>query len=237
MIKLVRRVATQQALRVAETKRFAVLNENWTPTPSNSAKSQWYYKSVFAPLDLGIGSYQMIGSEIQRPLLKFKYKIDVPWQAILTDVRNNYGGVAVTVALVAANDAFAFTGVNQYSLISPTQNWFYSDDVRQPTFNGNNVKVLKMKRHVFRPGQVASATVVSGSGFGRGSLTYRWKRKLTFEDTGVPPASGGPASSRTLRGWNYYLMVGYGMPGPLNSVLNNGFPYVYGDTFLYYKDP
>ncbi len=233
---MVKRVATQAALRLAETKRFALLNENWTPTPSNNSAIQWYYRPVFAPLDQGFAGYQFVGSEIQRPLLSMKGRITIPWDQIRQDVITNYSSVAVTVALIATNDAYTNEVPAQYSLLSPAQNWFYQPNVYNPTFNGSNVKVLKKRTYIMSPDQMGQISV-QGRTVKPFKMKYRWRKKISFEDAPTIPDGDGPSITRSLRGWNYYILVGWQLQANLNLLTNFGWPQVALDSFLYYKDP
>lgn len=236
-MKMVKRVAASQALRMAETKRFAILNEVYSPAPPTNGSTQWYYRNIFAPLDQGFSSWRVVGSEIQRPYLKIKGRFEIWWDRIIADNPLNYGYVSCHVMLVAANDALANTTPSSYGLSSSSLNWFYQIDAQNPTMNGNNVKVLKKWSKVIRAQQVASGTVAYGRTLVNMSLKYRWKRRLTFEDSGAIPDTGGPTSARILRGWNYYILVGYGLGNNLGNVTNFGWPYIRLDSFLYYKDP
>lgn len=233
-----KRVARRVALNLSESKRFATLNVAF-PTSSNGNATQWYVRNVFSgSLGQGTGSFSIIGSEIQTPLLKVKFTGRVNFGALNADNPDNMATVTLNMFLIATNDQIGNTTdtPTQYGL-SPFSglNWFYSNDGHKPTFNGNNVKVLKSWSRRVHP-EVIAGTTARGIKIVRGNLRYRWRRKLTFEDTAGIPASGGPTSANVLKGWNYYLIAGYGLSSFLSTSLTAA-PSMQMDSFLYFKDP
>lgn len=241
-----KRIAKSVTLRLCETKRHAVINENATPTPLNGNVTQWSFRPVFVyPQFQGSTSYEVIGSEILNPLMKCKFFWFIPWSSIIgttgADV-GRYATVAMHVYLIASNDQATnatFTNYSQQTGTSNQFNWFYQQDGYMPTFNGNNVKVLKKWSKLIHPDQIATTNTPIGNLVIPGRLSYRWKRKLTFEDSGTVPGTGGPQSLRVLRGWNYYLVTGFRVAGTslANAPIPGAYPNCVLDTFLYYKDP
>lgn len=242
--QMVARVAKRVSLGLSESKRFAIINEGYNTVLTTTAQSQWYYRSVFAPLgapsNQGGTSYNIVGNEIQQPMMKLKFRCVVPWGSLYSDNAANFGSVGFTVMLVASNEQLAATTPASYASLTPDPGWFYNSIGWHPTMNGNNVKVLKKWTKLVIPepqGVGLTGVSIAGTTLIRGSLRYRWKRKLTFEDTPPPPAQGGPNISRVLRGWNYYLLVGVTTLGPYGSTTIAGPPSLAMDSFLYYKDP
>lgn len=235
-MRLMKTVARRVALNLSESKRFATINVGY-PVNSNGQATQWFVRNVFAgSLGQGTNSFSVIGSEIQHPMLKVKFVFRVPFGSLNGDNPQNLGTVSLNMVLLATNDQIGNLSdiPTQYGL-SPFNalNWFYNTDGHKPTFNGNNVRVLKRWQRRTNPQLVTAngpTTLV------RGSFSYRWKRKLTYEDVATVPAAGGPASSNILKGWNYYLLMGYALPNSQISVLGSA-PSINMDSFLYFKDP
>lgn len=239
--KMMRRVARQVTLKLAETKRFAIINEQLTPlaVAGPIANNFWSYRPVFSPLTNGFLSGQVIGNEIVDPLLKCKFTATFNWNDIYYANSNNYGDITLNVYLLASNDDFVNTTFSQIISGYP-QDWFYQIDGHNPTFNGNNVKVLRKWRRRVSPDTLMGTAVIQGTKVVTGSLRYRWKRKLTFEDrVGTVPAAGPqPTREVALRRWNYHLV--FGIRSKANwpySTTATSIPLVTMDSFLYFKDP
>lgn len=232
-----KRVAKRVTLSLVESKRFAIINEGYNNILT-SAPNQWTIRNIFAPLGQGVTSSAIVGSEIVNPLLKLKFTCKVDFSSLQAGRPKNYGTVAFNVFLVAANEQFrSNTGLPvAYGSLTPDPGWFYQTNANRPTLNGNNVKVLKKWSRRVTPNQV-----VAGGSQGivnlNGSMKYRWKRKLTFEDEAGVPSTGGPQSSKILRGWNYYILVGTGVNTDYNDLPVDQYPTVAMDSFLYFKDP
>lgn len=230
---MMKRVARSETLKLVETKRFSVINETATALLGTN-QDQWSFRNVFGRLAGGSNSWQIVGQEIQRPLLKLKWQCQIDWPNISLIQPGNYGSIALNVYLIAANEQLPQTTFINYDSASGLD-WFYQRDGFNPTMNGNNVKVLKHWRRVVTPDQVALGTI-QGSQVVTGQMTYRWKRKLTYEDTGLVPTAGGPNRAGWLRGWNYYIVTGSSMRIDLPATAIN-IPFTVMDSFLYFKDP
>lgn len=237
-VKMMRRVARAEALKLSESKRFVVLNENALANQPTALSTQWAIKSPFAQLATGAQSFQVVGNEIQRPLLKLKFYFQIDWGLLRADRAINYATVALNVYLVATNNEnftsgtpASFTNVSTISGFD----WFYQREGFKVTLNGNNVKVLKKWHREVTPDQVAGTT---GQGIQAvtGSMKYRWRRKLTYEDSAVVPGVGGPPRATSLRGWNYWILVGTQVNTDYASALTAP-PVAVVDSYLYYKDP
>ncbi|AVK87314.1 putative capsid protein [Termite associated circular virus 4] len=242
LVKVMRRVARQQINRAVETKRFAIINESWSSTFIDFAtrNTTWKYKNLFSQLGTGNTSWSIVGNEILNPMVKIKGRIWVDWNAnrqINTVVGPQ--DVQVTVYLIAANEQLSTTAPSP--LLASSDYWFYQPDGQNPTLNGNNVKVLgrtskKIKAQL--PIAAATTSTFSGTSTTRFQMSYRWKRKLTYEDVvGNPPSVGGPTRDVYLRGWNYYVLLGVHVPQTHNGSLVGTSTNVSMDTFMYYKDP
>ncbi len=247
-MRLMKTVARRVAKNLAETKRYARVLETASVLPSTTAASQWSFRHVFAPLAApfstggagqGAASFQFVGNEIVDPMLKLKFSWYLNWEQIRRTVAN-YGTIGLNVALVAMNDYVTAGGTSFINAATIGNfDWFYNPDAYNPTFNGNNVRVLKKWSRMVTPDQLGP-TAVQGNQVVRGRLSYRWRRKLTFEDQNVVPQFGGPAVSPILRGWNYYIITGYrgfGNWGGTSAGVPDAFPQCIMDSFLYYKDP
>lgn len=233
-----RTVARREALKLSESKRFAVLNENSLANQPTNLSTQWAIKSPFAQLATGAASFQVVGNEIQHPLLKLKFLCRADFALLRADNASNYATVAFNVMLVAVNNE-AYNGGVPSSFVNTSTitgfDWFYQPDGFKPTLNGNNVKVLKRWHRKVTPDQAVVSTA-GGIVTVTGSMKYRWRRKLTYEDSAVVPGVGGPTRSNILRGWNYYILTGTQVNGNYASFLTAP-PIIVVDSFLYYKDP
>lgn len=231
-----RTVARREALRVAESKRFAVINENTLANQPTNNATQWAIKNPFSQLATGAASFQVVGNEIQQPLLKCKFVCRADFGLLRADQPLNYGTVAFNVMLIACGDDDI--GSNTWSNLSALSgvDFFYQPSGYYPTLNGNNVRVLKRWHRKIHPDQTTVSTA-GGLVTITGSLKYRWKKKLTYEDAAAIPGVGGPTRAQErLRGWNYYLLAGTQVTTNYASSLTAP-PLIVMDTFLYYKDP
>lgn len=253
-----KRVARRVTLNLAESKRMSVI-EQAVFSNTTATTFRWTYRNLFAQLPTATGalagsSFAVDGNEIVDPLLKFKTLWTIPFEGIaFSESSASYGTVVCHIYLVAANDftttvdggspspgTFAFTPYpGQYS--TGDMGWFLNQDPYKPTLNGNNVRVLKKWTKRYHPDQLIR-TVTAGStaaALGRVHLTmtgkYRWRRKLTYEDYPFGDLDSNFPRSGVLRGWNYYLLVGWGAPGVLTQSTSQ--PQADMDTFLYFKDP
>lgn len=247
-MRLMRSVARRTMLSLAEAKRFSVINELFTPTYATPLVSQWTLRSVFAVIPTAISSlsnanssYNRVGSEIVDPLLKLKITGRVDWGQL--GGTGNYRSLYMHVYLIATTDETNTPGiVTNYDFSSGDPGWFIQTDAARPTLNGNNIKVLKHWRRRLTPdqgvypvvsGQTTNFLAVGGQDVS-GQMTYRWKRKLTYQDA-TPSLTPNFPSGSQLRGWNYYILAGWGVTGP--SVVSAARPQILIDSFVYFKDP
>lgn len=245
--RTVKSIARRVVTSLVETKRFAIVREQylWAANPTTRNYS-WTYRPVFTPLDLGTTPYSMIGSEILDPMIKMKFTFSWAFDSIFSDNPSNFGTVHMRVYLVSSNDESLTIG-GGVGIVSPTAypqvggssdpGWFYQPNMDITTLNGNNVKVLKSWYKKFTPTPTFRGTTEPAVGKVQisGKMQYRWKRKMVFQEAATIPSSGGPSPTRTLRGNNYFILVGMGMWAQQIGVAN--LPVCYVDSFLYYKDP
>lgn len=240
-------------LAQCETKRYVILNEQYGLAATAGMNfAQWSYRNVFSPIPQGTFAYQRLGSEIVSPFLSCNIRATVNWTEV-AQYNTNFTmfPVRCCLYLIALNDQVVATpGIpDPYSYTTSSGSQiFYTADSLMPRLNGNNVKVLKKWSCLFNPPGYALAVNTGPNtvsyAFGGiqtkcGKLRYKWKRKIGYEDTGLVPVIGGPASGSATRGWNYYLLGGW--VGQANRGINGPAPYPLGrilvDSFLYYKDP
>jgi len=237
---MVKRVARRVTLGLCESKRFATINEQFQGQALvlGTNNSQWTYKNLFVTLATSNqqgDSHGIIGNEIANVMAKFKFTAIVDWNQISLTGAANYGSVGVSVYLVAANDSYSSGVPANFFGISSNPGWVYQRDGFRPTLNGNNCRVLKRWHRRITPTVLGTPTNIQGVTQVTGSMKYRWRRKLQYEDASAIPTEGGPVTTTILRGWNYYLLTCVGVYATLSS--NVGFPKLYVDTFMYYKDP
>lgn len=240
-MRLMKSVARRVTLGLCETKRFAIINLT-SGTPASAGASQYWYTSPFAALVNGTASGDIIGSEIVSPMMKMKFKITIPWNSLFAQsspVGTNYSTVSLFVALIASNeDNIASTAWSNFSPTSTPYYWMYQADADKPTFNGNNVKVLRMWKRTVTPDQLSAQPNGAGNQqVIKGRLMYRWKRKVTYEDIGNVPGVGAPPRSGNTKGYNYHVVYAYGMRTTAGSVTIGDWPRITSDMFMYYKDP
>lgn len=235
-MRLMKRVAKRVALSLTESKRFALLNESFITTMPAATSTTWFVRNIFAPPGQNVLSSGIIGSEIVNPLLKLKFNYTVNWGLLRSDNLGNYGTVRLNLFLIAVNEQYDFTVPTRYATITPSPFWFINSNGHRVTLNGNNVKVLKKwSRRVTPPPLAQEAGIPMGIVNIPGTLKYRWKRKLTYEDSGISMQDGGFSSSNILRGWNYYILAGAATQTAVVGAINT--PQLEMDSFLYFKDP
>lgn len=256
-----KRVARRVTLSLSEAKRFTVLNDVASSTGLTDAVFRWRYKNIFAQLPTATGSlagssYGVDGNEIVDLLWKAKISMTVRFGDILStpgDSINAYGTIFLHVYLVAANDytsSVAQGGVPpgtltwseypaQFSANDP--GWFLTQSGTRPTLNGNNVRVIRAWHKRYTPDMVferfgTGDTSVDGRGVVQIRLDakHKFRGKKTFEDAPLADTDANFLRAGTLRGWNYYLLVGWGSSGQI-TVTNQ--PPISMDQFLYFKDP
>lgn len=209
-------------------------NEPWreivgTPVASNY---WWFYRNVFSGIQSTGTSTLAEGSDISDPFLKIKYNIRMNWSALVGSGAQ-YGDTTVVIAVIASNRTEpAINPVYISSGSAIEDEWFLQEDPDNATFNGNSVRVLKMRKHVMRAADLGGL-YEDGSYVSKkmGKIRVRWRGKKTFMESDEDPMT-------VLRGWNYYILVGYRLPTTANTS-NPPFdfrPIVTMDSYLYFKD-
>lgn len=237
MYRSIKSISRRVALGLAETKRFAVLNEAASANSSVVSNSYyWMFKNVFSQLSQsggqGVQSYQFLGTEIVNPFLKLKFTWGIPWGNIYNGSAANYQSVPLCVMLVSTGDDIATVpGFEPTINWTDTSDWFLNPDPYRVTMNGHNIRVLKKWSKMVHPDQTIAGTP-QGAVVVKGRLTYRWKRKLRYQDV---PLQGNPSRQNTLAGNNYYILVSWGTNVAVAG--SSPVPYCRMDTFLYFKDP
>jgi hypothetical protein len=235
---MMKRVAKRVTLSLAESKRFTILNEAIVPNIPPSVTTTWWIRNIFAPPTQSVFSSGIVGNEIQHPLLKLKFNTTIDWGTLRAIERRMYGTIRMHVFIIAMNEQLDYSIPVNYATISPSPFVFLQSNGNRPTLNGNNVKVLKHYSRSVTPDIYED----QGQGFPvgtqilKGEMSYRWKRKLTYEDTGLSLIGGAFPKSNILRGWNYYILAGVCLPGA-NAANTTPAVSIAMDSFLYFKDP
>lgn len=258
---MMKRVARRVALSLSEAKRFTLLNDS-AFFATGSPTFQWRYKNIFAQLPAANttattgSSYATVGSEIVDLLWKAKMVWRMPFFQLGTSPATNlfsYGTVYFRAYLIAANDEpnTAVGGATppgttvwntypaQYS--STDLGWFLDQDPKKPTLNGNNVRILKRWSKKYTPpvqwDRYASGDTnlqMLGDNYFNMTCKHKFRGKKTFEDNVFGDTDSNFPRGGTLRGWNYYLLCGWGSAGGLDVISQ---PSLTMDQFLYFKDP
>lgn len=260
-MKMMKRVARRVTLSLSEAKRFTVLNDAPFTPGLGPLSVRWLYKNIFAQLPTATGSlagssYGVDGSEIVDLLWKAKITMTMDYGSLLATISESllaYGTTYFHVYLIAANDyssAVAAGGTPpgtltwstypaQFSATDP--GWFLSQSGFRPTLNGNNCKVIRAWHKRFTP-DIQFQRVASGDTGtdGRGvvhlkmDVKHKFRGKKTFEDAPLADTDANFLRAGTLRGWNYFLLCGWGLP---TAVSASNQPGMFIDQFMYFKDP
>lgn len=230
------KVATKAANRAinkrSETKRFIITGENYTTLIGGTGVNQWATRNVFNPLVSGDLDTNVEGSMIDRAMLVIRGQFTIDWENIragsgLSDVPS----MILHVGVIATNDQLSLSDIPR----AADPNWFLSNVPWRVRMDGHHVRVLKWKTYTFQPqgmGQIVTGTspVAYGIADRQIKLTVRFKGKKQFEEN---PGT----SADFLKGWNYYIVTGWGMGG------NAGWagtdlqkPTLVLDSYLYFKD-
>jgi len=237
VFKGAKRAAKVVLHQLAETKRFSMLNEQWSEPggpPDTTRSWWWFYRNIVSPLfiELEDGKTPVEGFDLSDMFLKIKYTVLQNF-SMLQSAGGGTGDTTACIVLLAATDAIAniipdyISGTSHLLL-----DWFIQQDPDRVVFNGSQVKVLMKKKIRMKwmkdesEGTPANAWVRKS-----GVLRYKWKgKKHTMERA--------DDSLGLLKGWNYYLLVGYRMPfgAPTSTTPYEFRPVVVMDSYLYYKD-
>lgn len=245
-VKSVRRIAHQALLKDVETKRSVVQNESWNLVPTTGTYLYNYNMvNIFSQLAVvggqGALQYQFIGDEILNPFFVARIQATVDWGKYATAVTPASApfGVILHSWIVAVNDQVAASAPTNMAGSTLNLNWFLQPRGFRAQFDGDAVRVVKHWSKVVNPKNyavTASGSVVGGLETYRHKMVKRWKGKKQFE----PITASGPNTTPSvfLKGWNYYFILGYGVPDGTFVVNNStGLVTFYVDRYMYYKDP
>lgn len=239
LVKTIKRVARREELRLVETKRNVVLNEDYTYAPTGAYKEQYSYVNIFSAPFLSGGTNQgsYIGTEIVDPLFVARLEMSVDWGLISQDnPATGPLGVVCHAWLIATNDQIAQQTPIPYQ--NSSLGWFIQQSCYRAQMNGNNVKVLKHYSKILNPPSIPfSATTPAAkppayaTSVYKHKFVYKFKGKKEFEE------DAATAVGKVLRGWNYYFLVGFGVSAYDTLVANSQNVYIRADRYLYFKDP
>ncbi|QCO93524.1 capsid protein [Gopherus associated circular DNA virus 3] len=233
----VRKQARKEIVKLAESKRDYVFNENWiNPGPIGIADpaGDIFIANAFGFLGAGTGDPDYIGNEILDPFLVLRLQVSVLYNTLAASF-NTIPTLRVSAYLVAINDQLATTVVPRLTSVAEDNTLF----VKHPgspshflwQFNSQNVTVIKKKTVMFMGTDVSGATPTKVKTM---KLSKRLRGKKKFEQTIT--AGGALATQPYLKGWNYYWIVisqwsnGYIAASSTNPVI------ISGDRYVYFKD-
>lgn len=236
----VRKQARKEIVRLAETKRYWVINENWNnlvaPAIGSTQGSQ-YIVNAFAPPPAGVADNQFIGNQIVDPLVVLNLTLSVNWWDAATHYAPRIPTYRVAVYLIGIND-----GLNIATPRQITASEFEGIFLTAPNtgfrwvLNKQNMVILKRKVVTFSPKNV-SYTGTGGS-FEVKTLKVkkRFRGKKTYEQTVTTP-SGTLVQQPILRGWNFYWFI-VSNQGTAPTATTGGFSplVITGDRYMYFKD-
>lgn len=242
--RMMAKVAKRVALSLSETKRYGILNERYTlPDTTGTASGVFAYRNIFVPLSQGYQSYSLIGSEMIPRILALNIRcyVDYSFNSQYNSAGQGIFPVRFHVWIIASNEQFVATSPTKYDTSTTGPGWMYQPSFLTPRLNSNNCKVLKYWSRIINPPSViqgAGTSTCSGLVCKTGKLRWRPGRKITYEDSGSGPTSGGPPSTAVTRGWNYYILGGWSAPATAGGTAKLYPPGQMDiDSYLYYKDP
>lgn len=257
-MRLMKTVARRVTLGLSEAKRFSYINAS-TFVISGSAQHVWRFKNIFAQLPTATGSlagssYGVEGNEIVDMTLKFKANFVIPIYQLVSNAQSlgAYGTIYCHMYIIAANDYSEVVGQGGTPPGSLTwttypnfgaaddPGWFLQMSGDRPTLNGNNCKVVRhwVRKYTPPPTTGWYAAGETRESFGVVNIPivgkHKFKGKKTFEDNPIGDLDANFPRAGTLRGMNYFLLVGFSMPTIVTSA---AFPQLWVDQFMYFKDP
>lgn len=241
-VKMVQKVARRVLLKNTETKRNIIMNEAWNQPLAAPGSSLFQYSmaNIFSQLSLqGTGQDRYVGDQILDPMLSVRAQFTIDWSRFASALSPAAYPLAVCLHMwiISTNDQYALTTPTntEDSSLSFIINWFMQKRAFRAQMNGDTVRVLRHWSRVVEPPSIPTTGSASAAQtLVKHKLTYRWKGKKTYEPT-VP---GGIVPGLTLKGNNYYLVCGYGIPDGVFTITNpNTVCSIYVDRYLYFKDP
>jgi len=216
---------------MAESKRQFTLGVAMLQPITTPTTEYWSMRNVFWDFTPGTSDRQYIGSEILSPMVSIKYQIGVNWDSVRRQLGVNGGDIMVRLGIIAVADVPLVT-VSSSGISDVPVEWHINRNVYRPTWNGNNVTVVKMKTFKFSPVAYYSTSAVIGGGtaYKSGKLNVRLKGKKQFTQT------SGLVNTPLLKGYNYFVVYGVGLPGNPLDLTSEARPSIVFDQFVYYKD-
>lgn len=243
LVKKIQSVSRRTALKLIETKKDVVLNEVYN-TFTGSVNYYYSWVNCFSQIAYN-STFQngLIGDAFQDPLCVFKIQWIVNTEQLRTyNGDNSLRPIWIHAWILSINDQLsnALSTPNTYN--NTSQNWFTQPNGPNATMNGDNVRVLRHWCHqVNYPSLLATGTtdrtVTSNIG-GRKKMMYKWKGTKRFEEDPGSNANNNPAIRPTLKGNNYYFMLGWCYQNGVNGPVSNANTAVdlRVDRYIYYKD-
>lgn len=240
-VKQIQRISRRTLLRNTETKRHFIQNENWSIYPSTGTSLYTYaYVNIFAPLTQGIQQGNFVGDSILDPLFVARIQFDLR----PNDLSGELPGISRAPEvychawLLASNDQFSQitpTFIDDTLPLNPSY-WFLQPRASRAMMNGDSVTVIKHMKRKLRP--YDTGTIQDSNPSISMKMVAKLKGRKIFEPAGGT-APNTPAD--VLKGWNYYLVVGWGIPDGGVQIAwpsaTNGPVYISVDRYLYFKDP
>lgn len=234
-----RKQARKEIVKLAETKRALVVNENWNYAGALAAGSTFddtVIANVFSFINIGSQDFQYTGNQITDPMVVLKLGVTVQWQALATQAPTFVPEVRVDAYLIAVNDQIASTLTPRLTTqTEDTTIWMKppSNGNRVPwthVINGQAVLVLKKRSVILHhPNNPAGMTTKNIT------LKKRFRGHKTYET--VFDSNGGETQSTYLRGWNFYWLVATVPNAAFTAAAVTSNPIsVVGDRYVYFKD-
>lgn len=241
-VKTVAMVARREIKKLAEAKRAIVTNEGWmnNATGAGFTGIQSWVVNALSFLTVGTDDNQYLGNEIIDPLLVFKGAVRVQWLDFLGLMGGILPTVQITVTLFAANDDTAIVVPRSVTTGEESAIWIrYPDNNQRGVMNTQNITVIKRKTLVLRPtrSNPAGGTTGSPTEIYSFKITKRLRGKKEFETVASPVGQPDPSNTTVLKGYNYYWHVSKIHSSPFVSATTNQPVQIFGDRYVYYKDP
>lgn len=247
-MKTIKAVARYTQLKNTETKRAFVLNESWN---SFAATGSYFYNynflNIFSILGTGAqgtGQNQFVGDQVLDPLMVARIQFYVDWNTFSPAGATTLEPVMLHTWIIAANDQYAAAAPTNVNVYSTILDWFLQTRPSRAVMNGDSCKVLHHWTRTVTPPSVPTAVSAAfpnlfSTACIRKKIVHKFKGKKTFEPQN-PTSPNLPGAY--LKGWNYYLICGWGLPdGTFNLNVPTGASTrpvtIYLDRYLYFKDP
>lgn len=255
-VRKVSQIARRATLKLAESKRVSVVNEQYAlAIPAGGVQYAYAYRNVFTVVPSGFQSYSLIGNELVDPMLKLKFTTSVPWDVIqassvATASAFRVPSVYFHIWVIASNEqvALSSTPTALPTIGSSTDpGWIMNPWSATPHLNSNNCIVLKHKRIIHHPPMPNNNATGPNTAYPRttktGQILIKMRGKKVFEDLPDVVVSVRDQIELTrdtaLLGWNFYILAGWGTPYETRNAYA-AYPGIVDlkiDSYLYFKDP